>query len=208
MREGKNTNNFVTFLKIIAMANKNCVFGIIGFIIVYIVSVMAGAFIGFLGPVFWVFFTALSALLASFSYFYLASRWQKFGLGIVLSILVSVILLAAKEINLQGGLIIILAGVLSDIVRYITGNTCLKAVYVSYPILSLGLISWNMRLWTNTQWYVSNAIEEMGQSYADGLESLANSKILILVIVAVLFFAYSGIRLSHCLMKKSEERFI
>lgn len=190
------------------MANKNCVFGIIGFIIVYIVSVMAGAFIGFLGPVFWVFFTALSALLASFSYFYLASRWQKFGLGIVLSILVSVILLAAKEINLQGGLIIILAGVLSDIVRYITGNTCLKAVYVSYPILSLGLISWNLRLWTNTQWYVSNAIEEMGQSYADGLESLANSKILILVIVAVLFFAYSGIRLSNCLMKKSEERFI
>lgn len=192
----------------VAMANKKCILGIIGFVVIYLISLMAGAFIGFIGPVFWVFFTALSAFLASFSYFYLASRLHNFGLGIVLSVLFSAMLLFSKEINLQGALIIILAGVLSDIVRHIIGNTLLKAVYVSYPILSLGLVSWNLRLWTDTNWYVAAAVEEMGQAYADGLEVLAHSNILVLVLGAVLCFACLGIRLSQCLMKKSEARFI
>ena len=63
------------------MANKNCVFGIIGFIIVYIVSVMAGAFIGFLGPVFWVFFSGIISIACFIFLFLFSFKMAEIWLG-------------------------------------------------------------------------------------------------------------------------------
>ena len=46
--------------------------------VLYVVTVFATAFLGYLSPYAWVFFPAIAALLGAFSYYSAAVRWQKY----------------------------------------------------------------------------------------------------------------------------------
>jgi len=61
--------------------NKNNCFSILGYAVLYVVTVFATAFLGYLSPYAWVFFPVVAALLGALSYYSVAVRWQKFGVG-------------------------------------------------------------------------------------------------------------------------------
>ena len=86
--------------------------------LLYLVFVFASCFIGFLHPACWAYFSVLAAILAVGPYFWLAARWQKFGVGTVLALIVCLFCLATGE---AGGLlskaIILGGGVLADIAK-------------------------------------------------------------------------------------------
>ena len=132
--------------------------------LLYLVFVFASCFIGFLHPACWAYFSVLAAILAVGPYFWLAARWQKFGVGTVLALIVCLFCLATGE---AGGLlskaIILGGGVLADIVRLFMGNGSRKALYCAYPFLVIGNIGWIIRLWSDKQFYYDGAVEEMGQ---------------------------------------------
>ena len=82
----------------------------IGVALLYFLFVFASCFIGFLHPACWAYFSVLAAILAVGPYFWLAARWQRFGVGTVLALLVCLFCLATGE---AGGLLskaIILGG--------------------------------------------------------------------------------------------------
>ena len=66
--------------------NKINYFSIVGFIALYVVTVFAPAFLGFFHPVCWAGFPVIAALLGAFSYYCVASRWQRFGAGTLLGL--------------------------------------------------------------------------------------------------------------------------
>ena len=59
-------------------------FSILGFTALYVITVFATAFLGYLHPFCWVGFPALAALLGAYSYYHVAQRWPKFGAGTLL----------------------------------------------------------------------------------------------------------------------------
>ena len=63
------------------MANKLNPWAAIGVALLYLLLVFASCFIGFLHPVCWAYFSVLAAILAVGPYFWLAARWQRFGVG-------------------------------------------------------------------------------------------------------------------------------
>ena len=73
---------------------------LLGFAVLYVVSVFATAFLGYLSPFAWVFFPVIAALLGSFSYYLLAVRWQQFGVSTLLSFLLAAFLLITGECKL------------------------------------------------------------------------------------------------------------
>ena len=162
--------------------------------LLYLVFVFASCFIGFLHPACWAYFSVLAAILAVGPYFWLAARWQKFGVGTVLALLVCLFCLATGE---AGGLlskaVILGGGVLADIVRQFTGNGSRKALYCAYPFLAIGNIGWIIRLWTDKQFYYDGAVEEMGQAYAEGIKALQTPGHLVAVIVLTAAIAVLGI---------------
>ena len=83
----------------------------------YVVTVFATAFLGYLSPYAWVFFPAVAALLGAFSYYSVALRWQKFGVGTIFAFILAAFLLAVGECDLSEALLMLLAGVISDAVR-------------------------------------------------------------------------------------------
>ena len=170
----------------------------------YLVFVFASCFIGFLHPACWAYFSVLAAILAVGPYFWLAARWQKFGVGTVLALIVCLFCLATGE---AGGLlskaIILGGGVLADIVRQFMGNGSRKVLYFAYPFLAIGNIGWIIRLWSDKQFYYDGAVEEMGQAYAEGIKALQTPGHLVAVIVLTAAIAVLGIWLCTKVDKKS-----
>jgi len=174
---------------------------ILGYAILYVVTVFATAFLGYLSPYAWVFFPVIAALLGAFSYYSAAVRWQKFGVGTLLAFLLAAFLLAVGECDLSETLLMLLAGVLSDVVRQLIGNTSLKGQSLAYPILSIGVIAWILPLWTRTEWYYQGAAEELGIDYAKGLVMFANPWGLIAVILTTAIAGYVGIKFAGKVIK-------
>ena len=170
--------------------NKINYLSIVGFIALYVVTVFATAFLGYLHPLCWVGFPVLAALLGAYSYYHVALRWQQFGAGTLLGLAFGLLLLVTGEGDVSTLCIMTIAGVVSDIVRKLTDRPA-----YAYPLLAIGVISWLLPLWTRTQWYHDGAAEELGIDYAEGLMILANWWGLLLVVAITALASYLGIRL-------------
>lgn len=170
--------------------------GIIGCVILYTFSSFASAFIGFLSPWCWiVMFPALAAILGVPSYLWAASRWQRFGVATLFAAALALLLISFGEISLLQTFLMIVVGVVSDIVRQMIGNGIKQGVLVAYPVLSLCVFIWLMKLWTDSEWYYQGAVEEMGDDYANVLLMLSSMKALLLICLFVLLIAYATMRL-------------
>lgn len=167
---------------------------IIGFTVFYVVTVFATAFLGYLSPYAWVFFPVVAALFGAFSYYLTAEKWQKFGVGSLLAIVLAAFLFAVDECDLPNALLIVLAGVGSDVVRQVVGNTSLIGKSLAYPILSIGVIAWILPLWTRTEWYYNGAAEELGLDYAEGLMQFASPWGLLVVVLTTAVAGFVGIQ--------------
>lgn len=166
---------------------------ILGFAVLYVVTVFMTAFLGFLAPWAWVFFPLVAALVGALSYYCAAIRWKKFGVGTILAVALAAFLLAVGECNLLNALLILLAGVVSDIVRQLIGHTTLRGQSLAYPILSIGVIAWILPLLTRTEWYYQGATEEIGADYAKGLMMFASPWWLVAVVLTTAVAGFAGI---------------
>ena len=176
--------------------------GIIGCVILYAVTSFASAFIGFLSPWCWiVLFPMLAAVLGAPTYLWVASRWQWFGVATVFALVLAAVLLPMGEIDYLQAVLMVAAGVISDVVRHVLGNNQKTSVFIAYPILPLGILAWLMKLWTNSEWYYNGAAEEIGTDYAEGLKTLSSTSSLIMVIFLVLVAGYIAIRIAAAKMK-------
>ena len=177
---------------------------VLGMGLLYMLFVFAACFFGFFGPVCWAFFPVVAALLGSGTYFWLAARWQKFGVGTYTALLVCIFCLVTGEATgFLSKAIIVAGGVLADVVRLLVGNDSKKGLYSAYPFLAVGNIGWIVSLWTRPQWYIDGAVEEMGQAYADGIAKLQNPGIFCLCIVLTAAVAVLSIWLCGKVDKKS-----
>ena len=95
----------------------------------------------------------------------------------------------------------LLAGVISDVIRQIIGNTTLKGQAWAYPILSIGVIAWILPLWTRTEWYYQGATEELGVDYAKGLMMFASPWGLIAVVLTIAIAGFVGIQFAAKIFK-------
>ena len=180
--------------------------GIIGCVILYAVTSFASAFIGFLSPWCWiVLFPMLAAVLGAPTYLWVASRWQRFGVATVFALVLAAVLLPMGEIDYLQAVLMVAAGVISDVVRHVLGNNQTTSVFIAYPILPLGILAWLMKLWSNSEWYYNGAAEEIGTDYAEGLKTLSSTSSLIMVIFLVLVAGYITIRIAAAKMKSGKK---
>ena len=170
--------------------NKINYFSILGMTALYVVTVFATAFLGYLHPFCWVGFPTLAAVFGAYSYYHVAMSWPKFGAGTLLGLVFGLFLLVTGEGDIVTLGIMTAAGVASDFIRKL-----IDRLTYAYPVLAIGVISWLLPLWTRTQWYHDGAAEELGNDYADGLMLLANWWGLLLITAITAIMGYLGIHL-------------
>ena len=174
--------------------------------LLYLVLVFAACFPGYLHPALWAYFPVIAALVAVFPFFWIAARWQSFGVGTVLGVVLCLFCLVSGEA--QGfwpKAMMVLGGVVADAVRCVLGNGSKRAIYAAYPLLIIGTAGWIVRLWTQPQWYYDNAVEEMGKTYADTLIGYSGIGGFLLLVVLIVAASVAGVWIAARLMKKSNE---
>ena len=177
---------------------------VLGMGLLYVTLVLVASFTGFVHPACWAYYAVLAALLAVWSYYWLAARWQKFGVGTFLGLLVCLLCLASGEAaGFWSKAMFVLGGIVADVVRQLMGNHSKKALYRAYPFLALGNLGWVIRLWTTPQWYIDGVLDEMGQAYADGIARLQTPGHLIAVIILTAAVAVLAVWLCGKADKKS-----
>lgn len=181
--------------------NKISYLQIAGFAVLYVVTVFMTAFLGFFAPFAWVFFPLVAALVGALSYYCAAVRWKKFGVGTFLAVALAAFLLAAGECDLSEALLMVLAGVVSDVIRQLLGNATLRGQLLAYPVLSIGVIAWILPLWTRTEWYYQGATAEIGADYANGLMMFASPWWLAAVVLTTAVAGFAGILLASTVFK-------
>ena len=180
--------------------------GIIGCAILYAITSFASAFLGFLSPWCWiVVFPVLAAVLGAPSYLWAASRWQRFGVATLFALVLAVVLLVMGEIDVTQSLLMVAVGIASDVIRQVIGTTYKRSILLAYPVLTLGIIVWLMKLWTDSEWYYQGAAEEIGVDYAEGLRTLSSIWALLLVIALTFAVGYIGVRIAAAKMKSSKK---
>lgn len=177
----------------------------LGFAVLYVVTVFATAFLGYLSPFAWVFFPVIAALLGSFSYYLLAVRWQQFGVSTFLSFLLAAFLLAVGECDAPKATLILLTGVAADMIRLFFEQNVQKAMSLAYPIQSIGVIAWILPLWTRTEWYYQGAAEELGIDYAKGLMMFASPWGLLLVALTTAIAGFVGIQFAGKVFEQNKK---
>ena len=180
--------------------------GIIGCAILYAVTSFACAFLGFLSPWCWiVVFPVLAAVLGAPSYLWAASRWQRFGVATLFALVLAVVLLVMGEIDVIQSLLMVAVGIASDVIRQVIGTTYKRSILLAYPVLTLGIIVWLMKLWTDSEWYYQGAAEEIGVDYAEGLRTLSSIWALLLVIALTFAVGYIGVCIAAAKMKSTKK---
>ncbi len=161
-----------------------------GLVALYVITTFFSAFIGFLSPWCWIVgFPALAAFLGAFSYQSIALHCSNFGVATLLSFVLGGLLALLGECELWQSFIMLAIGLISDLIRkYLVSDS-----RITYPFLSVGVIAWILKLWTDPDWYVTEAISEMGNDYANILGQLSNYWYLLLVIVITFIMGYIGI---------------
>ena len=178
------------------MVKKLTICGATGFVVLYFVAVFAAEFIGFIHPVCWVLAPALGARLGALPYRWLSLRWQKYGLGTVLSAVFGLLMMVMGEVDITRLAIIVGCGVISDLVRLTVKKDC-----ITYPILALGNIAEIIYLWTRKAWYLQDAAAEVGQSYADAMAPLQSALWFVVAVVAIIAASECGLWIAKKLIK-------
>lgn len=174
--------------------------------LLYIVLVLAASFTGYLNPTCWAYYSVPAALLAVGPYYWLSARWQKFGAGTFMALMLLLFCIATGEAKgLLPRIMMLGGGVLADVIRIWVGQDSKKGLYAAYPLLAIGNIGWVIRIWSTPDWYIQGAIDEMGQTYADGIAQLQTPGHLITVIILTAAVAAVSILLCGKVDKKSAQ---
>ncbi len=161
------------------------------FSLFYFVIVLAATVMGGIHPLLYLFVISLVALLAWIPYFYVATKYQKPGVALIMNLFVALGFAAAGELANLLLVSLVVCAIIAEIVRRISGYKNYKGLVVSYIMLVLGNIGSPLYVWVYPQYAVSEASEEMSVSYAEKLSGLTSlwwmaAAILVAIVVGVI----------------------
>ena len=185
--------------------SKKSILGAVLYMLLYIVIIYLSLCLGYIHPFFWVYASVVSCLFASIPYLYLTSRWHKFGVGTLLSMLVAGACAIMGEGTMMNYGLIVLMGILTDIIRYVIGNDQLKGVRISYPPLALIPFGRTIVIWTNRTAEIASQAAEMGKAYGNTMMAITPVWMLIVMIIVTIALAFFAEHIVEKYMKKSIE---
>ena len=104
------------------------------YFLITVLVMMCGSF----SPLFWVFLPAITAAVSGWLYLYLAARTPRFGVPILMNLVVLLLFLAAGELSGWMAVTLAAGAVLAELVRRLGGYESLRAARWSFLPLAFG----------------------------------------------------------------------
>ena len=176
----------------------------IGYGFLLLLCYFASDCLGFLGPFFWLYGVPLMLLIAGIPYFYIAAREPRYGTFTIIGVLFLLYGLLGGSLSNPPYLICCLIGLICpDLVRMLMGYDSFAGTLVSYLFFAVARIGAQINIWLMPQWCHGQAIEEMGEEYADALVyGYAGALNCILFLIALLGAAVLGAFIARAVLRK------
>ena len=176
----------------------------IGYAFLILLCFFTGDCLGFLGPFFWVYGVPIMLLVAGIPYFYIAAREQRYGTMTIVGVIFLLYGLLGGALSNPPYLICTLIGLICpDLVRMAMGYDSFVGTLVSYLVFAIARVGAQINVWVMPEWCHGQAIEEMGEDYADALiNNNAGALKCVLFLVAVLGAAVLGAYIAKAVLRK------
>ena len=158
---------------------------------------------GLIHPACFAFGGTVAAFFLSFIYLYMAANMRSFGAAVLLNgfALLVAFVLGEVDLPLIVGLVVLTA--LAEIIRKHNSYDSLKGVRMSFIPLAFSFYTYAAHWWTDTDGALAAAAEEMPAGYADKMAPvIANTPLLIVMLVLVIPVAIFGMKLAEKVLKK------
>ena len=153
------------------------------YFLITVLVMMCGSF----SPLFWVFLPAITAAASGWLYLYLAARTPRFGVPVLMNLVVLLLFLA-------------------ELVRRLGGYESLRAARWSFLPLAFSSSGSPLYIWIDPARTAASAAEEMSPAYAAAVEGLATPGMLALMLAAIIVGAAIGAWLGSPLWKRGQAR--
>ena len=139
------------------------------YFLITVLVMMCGSF----SPLFWVFLPAITAAASGWLYLYLAARTPRFGVPVLMNLVVLLLFLAAGELSGWMAVTLAAGAVLAELVRRLGGYESLRAARWSFLPLAFSSSGSPLYIWIDPARTAASAAEEMSPAYAAAVEGLA-----------------------------------
>lgn len=176
----------------------------IGYAFLLLLCYFASDCLGFLGPFFWVYGVPIMLLVAGIPYFYIAAREQRYGTFTIVGVLFLLYGIVGGVLSNVPYLVCVLIGVfVPDLVRMAMGYDSFLGTLVSYLVFAIARIGAQINVWVMPEWCHDQAVEEMGEEYADALiNNNAGALKCVIFLVVVLAAAVVGAYIAKAILRK------
>lgn len=172
------------------------------YFLITVLVMMCGSF----SPLFWVFLPAITAAASGWLYLYLAARTPRFGVPVLMNLVVLLLFLAAGELSGWMAVTLAAGAVLAELVRRLGGYEGLRAARWSFLPLAFSSSGSPLYIWIDPARTAASAAEEMSPAYAAAVEGLATPGMLVLMLAAIIVGAAICAWLGSPLWKRGQAR--
>lgn len=135
---------------------------------------------------------AITAAASGWLYLYLAARTPRFGVPVLMNLVVLLLFLAAGELSGWMAVTLAAGAVLAELVRRLGGYESLRAARWSFLPLAFSSSGRPLYIWIDPARTAASAAEEMSPAYAAAVEGLATPGMLVLMLAAIIVGAAIG----------------
>ena len=180
-----------------------------GFGILLVALSIAGDCLGFAGAVWWIYGVPVFLLFAAIPYYYIAAREPRYGTFTIIGFVFLLYGLLAGSLSNVPYLVCTLIGlVVPDLVRMAMGYKSFVGTLISYLFFAVARLGAVINVWLMPEWCHGQAIEEMGEDYANALVYDYGSALhCVLFLVAALGAAVVGAFLAKAVLRNALTRY-
>lgn len=178
------------------------IFSAIYFVINLIVMVSGG-----ITPLLWIFMPPILSLVCGVIYMLLVAKVQKTGAVLIMGLITGIIYVATGQFTLVLLITFVLACIVAEIIRKITGYNNFKGNLVGYAFFSLGMVGSPLPIWLFRDSFSQQMVSQgMPVDYVTTMNAVTPIWVLIVMVVATFLLAFVGGLIGKALLKKHFEK--
>ena len=183
-----------------------------GYGLLVLAAYFAADCLGFLGPFWWIFGSAVGAFIAAIPYLYINAREQRYGTVTILGFIALLYgLIGGSLSNVPYLICTLVALIIPDLIRAWKGYDSFSGMVLSFIVFALGHTGAQLNVWLKPEWCRAQAAAEMSAmdpTYADRLvDGFGSGGYFILFILAVIVCSSLGMLFAKKLLKKTCDKY-
>ena len=174
--------------------------------LIYFILYPAGSATGLIHPACYAYVGTVLSFVFAFIYFFVCTKMRCFGAALCLNAVVVIGAFISGEGNLAFAVIMFVLTAAAEVVRLLNGYDTIKGIKLSTIPFAYSFYAYTAHWWTNTEYSLGEALEEMPVGYADKMSKvISNVPGLIIALILVIPIAILGAFLAGKALKKQAE---